>query len=333
MNIFKFNLILIFVAGTVQASWDKIEDDRLTTKFGFSSQILSAEFVAPETISTRKVTYKPNAPTKFNIGLSYRTIGLSVGLTGSIPENLIQERGSTEQTDYILRFLGENTFELFYQRYKGLYIDNSEEVDPTYSGSANRIQRPDILSSKFGINYFHNFREKDFSLSLAFDQSGRPKSPGWSYFLFASAAHNDFKGESALIPSQVASDFGDMAQVQAIDANTATGGMGIGGLTNWGGLYLSGFLSFGFGYQDQKVITTSNVAETISKTGYSGSMRVGLGYNAGNHLFTAQILGDNVAAKIKDGQLNAITLDTGIFYGYRWDGVNIPFLNPLASLF
>jgi hypothetical protein len=327
-----FVLILIF-GNSAKANWDKIENDRLTTKFGYGATYLTTELKAPETISTKKVQYQPNVPSKLLVGLSYRTIGLTIGLSGTVPENVVQEKGKTEQTDYILRFMGQQTFEFHYQRYKGLYIENSEEIDGTYAGSANRIQRPDIITSKFGMNYFYNFREKDFSLNVAFDQGGRPKSPGWSYFLFGAAAHNDFKGESALIPSQVSSSFGDLSQVQGIDVNTATAGMGIGGMTNWAGLYFTGLLSFGFGYQEQKVASAGNIVENFAKTGYSSSLRLGMGFNSGNHLFTIQMLGDNVSATIKEGQISAVTWDFGVYYGFRWDGVNIPFLNPLADLF
>lgn len=331
LHILFLNLTLIFNF-QASASWTKQKDDELKVQLGVVIPRYNFEIKAPKELSNSLATFEPHAPSKTAVSLSYRNLGVGLSSSnGTSPEENLNY-GTSKSQDYQLRFFGKRSYEFFYQTYEGYYIKNSEDLDSSYSGRSERIQRPDIRSRNFGLNFLWSLHEKDFSQAIAFDQGGRQTGSGWGVSWLIHVSDSRITGDSEFLPSGSSTQFGVLAGIDDIHRKTVASGVGIGGIATTGSLYLTGFLGLGVGYQTLEVrIPDLQVDNTADTAGSYSTIRLGLGYNGEKHILGSQFILNNVTSSFADGEINGNSLDLSIFYAYRFSGVNIPILNPISG--
>lgn len=331
VHILCLKLTLLFSIST-SASWTKQKDDELKVQLGVVIPRYNFELKAPKDLSNSRAEFEPHAPSKTSVAFSYRNLGLALSTSNPTEPDQEAKFGSSKSQDYQLRFFGKRSYEFFYQSYEGYFIKNSEELDSSYSGRSDKIQRPDIRSRNFGVNFLWSIHEKDFSQAIAFDQAGRQTGSGWGVSWLIHASDTRITGDREFLPSGSASQFGVLAGIDDIHRKTLASGVGLGGIATTGSIYATVFLGLGLGYQNLEVrIPDLNVDNTADTIGSYSTIRLGLGYNGDKHVFGSQTLLNSVNSNFSGGEVNGISIDLSIFYAYRFSGVSIPFLNPISG--
>ncbi|MFN7824890.1 MAG: DUF4421 family protein, partial [Pseudobdellovibrionaceae bacterium] len=231
------------------SSWTKQPDDNLKIELGIVIPNYSVEIQAPKEISKKVAKYQPHSASKTALGLSYRNLGATLSTTNPTKEENNLKFGKSSSTDFQFRFFGKRTYEFFYSSYKGYYLENSQDLDPSYLGNPVKIQRPDMKTSNFGFNFYWNLHEKDYSQAVAFDQAGIQKGSGWGVSWLVHASDSRITADSPFIPSAATSDFGVLSVVKDVERQTLATGFGIGGIATWKNLSVTAFLAIGLGYQ------------------------------------------------------------------------------------
>ncbi|WP_413290161.1 DUF4421 family protein [Bdellovibrio sp. HCB337] len=274
-------LILLLALGLTEAafakSWSDASKGSLTLKLGFVTPSLNSEF-KPDKESNDKVVYRPSSPTKFSIGAAYGPFSGSYGTPGVMSDEQKAEQGESKISDWQFRFFGDvHTFDFFYQKYTGYYIQNYDEVDP--SQTAEGI-RPDISNEHYGFQYFYNFHPDDVSIRAAFDQSTVQTKSGGGLLLFGAANYYKTSANSAILPASVNSQYGEFANLKGGVFTSFKAGIG-GAYTfvysNW---FASGLFTVGAGPQSQlyDVGTTEFIKASKFTTG--SNVKVGAGFNS-----------------------------------------------------
>lgn len=327
----KFIIFSTFLSFSSWASWSKQPDDNLKVELGIISPNYGVEFKAPTEVSSALVKYQPHSTSKTALGFSYRNIGASLSSTNPSSDESNLQLGKTRSTDLQFRFFGKRTYEFFYQTYDGYYIENSADIDNSYSGSSSRIQRPDIKTKNYGFNFYWNINDKDFSQAIAYDQMGTQKESAWGLSWLIHTSQSSIEGDSALIPTNKASEFGQISSIKHIMRTTLVGGIGIGGIASWNNFYIASLLALGLGSQSISYQDTNSLDGKDNVSGTYVSARVGLGYNGPKNIIGIQILNDAVNTTILKSQVTGSTTEFKLFYAHRFDGINIPPLNYISS--
>lgn len=170
--------VFVFVP-LAEAKWEKTKDDQLKLEIGPSIPRYNFRLVPTRGNESVVAEFEPNAPSKTGVSLAYRNLAIGFSLLNPPEEESIQNYGKSSAFDFQFRFYGKRTYEFFYQSYRGYFIQNSAELDSSFSGQPNRIQKENLKTSNYGLNFFWNLHEDDFSKAVAFDQSGRQQSSAW----------------------------------------------------------------------------------------------------------------------------------------------------------
>jgi hypothetical protein len=324
-------LIIFLLCSSGLATWSKQKNDVLKVQLGIVAPRYNFEVHAPPDISSSLAKFEPNTPSKTALNLSYRNLGATISVANSPTEESRANLGTSSSTDLQLRFFGKRTYEFFYQSYKGYYVVNSVDLDPSYASLSSRIQRPDIKTSNYGLNFYWNLDDKDYSQAVAFEQAGRQKDSSWGLSWFFHGSRSQIVGESPFIPGTAASSFGTLASVDSVARTTGAVGIGIGGILTAMNFYMTGFVAVGPGLQYLSVKGDNIPEANSSVTGSYASARIGVGYNGEKNVVGLQLLSDGVTSKIAGGEINGSTLALSLFYAYRFDGVDLPVLNVMSG--
>lgn len=314
-------------------NWKAAGKDELKLELGIGQASYPLEIRNTPGALPTVIELRPNSPSKTILGFSYRNIGLSYGFTNTPEPELIERLGETKSSDLSLRFIGRHSFEFSNSKISGYYIDNSQDLDPTYAGSPNRIKRSDVSTSNFNFNYLYNFDHEDFSFTAFLNQTDRHTSSGWGRFFFAGYDQYEVNSTEALLPTDLSAPLGEIGRLQTVQRKVLFAGLGLGGILSSGKWYLGGILGVGPSLKEGKAVLNGLGEEELPRSGTFQTVRLGLGYNGELHVFGLQIIANGGETPIRNGSLFAQNTDTKVFYAYRFKGVNVPPLNFVSDIF
>lgn len=244
---------------------------------------------------TREIRYLPNVVavtgfelTAYRLTLAYKTAA------ARIPDE-DRKKGATSYDDFrgAISLGSKDEFMVvgYYNRFSGLYIENTVDIDPSYAGSDLFIQRSDITALNIGLGVIYVWSPEKFSLSASMFQSRRQTESAGSLLLVGGYDRSKFEAPISLIPSQRQSDFGAEAQISAGEFTTASLSVGYGYSYILHSFFLTGLAAAGPGYQWRRY--------TVSGTDFSSTtnaskiiLAASLGYN-GDRFFSAVSLINN----------------------------------------
>ncbi|KYG67280.1 hypothetical protein AZI86_09780 [Bdellovibrio bacteriovorus] len=310
--------------------WEPQKSDQLKVKTGFSVPRYSVEFDSP---NKTKAKFEPNANSKVFLNLGYRNLSATASTTQAQSHEDESTKGSSDGTDFQFRLYGKRTYEFFYQSYHGYYLDNSAELDPAYVNTDKKILYPHLKTQNYGMNFFWNLDDEEFSFAVAFDQAGhqRKNALGWSVFGHASQSKIT-NGNQSLIPASAAPTFGSLADITDINRFTLAGGAGFGAILIFKEkYYATGLLALGLGYQDAQFKSTDGGQENKKDLGTYSTLRMGAGYNGQKHVVGLQVLAERVGSNVGDGEIGGTLAELSLAYSYRFDSVSLPPLDVISS--
>lgn len=309
---------VVFFVGSVAVGAIDANSKDLTVRFGVSVPTL--EFATKHReLPGKSLAIKPNAPSKTFLSLSYDWYGLTVASINPVSSEKEQKYGESQALDYQFRFYFKKfAAELFYQKYKGYYIDNTDEVAPGWSTNGNKRLYPDLTTEHRGLSLTYVFNPENYSMASAFDQSVRQTSSGGSWLANFSFSQHLFNNPDPLIPTELAGSYGEFEKVSA--GNLSSLSLGAGGAYNlvlFENYFLSGLLMINLGPQFMKYIKTDGTTSENS-FGSQAHLKVGLGYNGPKFISGFSFAGDTATYTIEKTELTFQTFELGIFVGTRF---------------
>lgn len=338
MSLSLFSLIGIlllrswsFEGATLEESDLQRREGELKVELGLIVPRYDFELVAPGGVSNKSARFQPFNPSRTSLSLGYRNLSAAISLPNPEPDSEERIYGRTRSTDLRFRFFGRHTYEVFYQSYRGYYLDNSGELDPAYVNRKEKLTRTDIRTSNWGGTYYYSWHEADFSQAVAFDQIVLAPKSGWGASWFTHASHSGVRASGPLIPAASASQFGLYGAFEDLERTSLAAGLALGGLYTKARFYLTSFLALGLGYQSFQANFGSLGRRRFDSGGSYSSVRLGLGYNGETHVMGAQLIGDHLATSFADGEIRGNALELKFFYAYRLQDVKIGFLDRMIS--
>lgn len=311
--------LLIHLAHADEQRWQEEHPNTLQIKGGLVFPGLDFQLTGP---GDADITFVPNTPTNPMIGFGYKNIGLSVQIPTAPDPDSVTQKGKTRIHDYQLRFFGHrSTHELIYQRFKGYSLENWR------TPQAQPVIRPDLSVRVVGVNFIRSLSPRFFSDAVAYDQRGVQFRQGGAIFLWSSVGETRIEGGEPLVPSFALNGRNRIADLEKIRIYHALLGIGYGHqfpIFSRGYFVASLFLGGGMNYQEVEINSRTDSAWTES---HRVGLRSGLGYNFGDYTAGVQLIVDSTTSSVLDGSIQASTFTGRFFFGYRFQGVSISWLD------
>ena len=271
--------------------------------------------------SSPEIIYKLNMTALIGVQASYEWLYLFYKSSLKARDSDIFNKGNTSYDDLrgTLFFGDKSQYSIsgYYNRYKGLYIENTDKLNPGYVGGSPLDQHPNLRVTGYGINVTHIFKPEKFSLAATFAQSAIQKVSGGSWLGHASLDHIVFSDSQPIVPGYVASSFGSDANLTEakFDSITIAGGYGHSWIYNKIYATLLGQIGLGreFGnFTNSSSKTKKEDASTKAILGF------GLGYNTDEKFFGIKALMESTGYLTNSSQINASLISTQLFFGTRY---------------
>jgi hypothetical protein len=239
------------------------------------------------------VKFKPNAPVKLGLGVSYGDYGAAAAFgIGSIKSE--QTNGRTDALDWSLYWHGERVgIDAFFQSYQGLYAESV--ADACEQGMVGCQLAPDAAVRRLGVTATYVL-DKAFSLPAAFSQSRRQTRSAGSWLLQTSLGRAEF-----LIDGHG----------MALSGGAVGGGYAY--LWSWSDWFLAASLSAAFGPMYAEV-----EGDTGWKFGRHIVLKVGAGYNGPEGFGGLNAFADAPGVELEDQDLSWTTIAIEFHGGYRF---------------
>jgi len=153
--------------------------------------------------------YKPNDRLVGGFGFNYGLIGLNIGFGLNFLEtNQDQEKyGKTSYIDLQAHwYLRKLTIDFIFQRYSGYYLSNPYEMITGWPSNDTLPKRADMISIPVGLNVQYIFNSEKFSYKASFVQTEVQKKSAGSMILGGQFYYLNMRGDSSLIPANIAFD-------------------------------------------------------------------------------------------------------------------------------
>jgi hypothetical protein len=309
---------MIFSTGVFAAKWSSPKENKPSFKYGFISSSLGENFQDQKDAKLTPINYVPNSTGRALLGVSYLGYGLSASFTGQQDNKSIVQRGKTTGQDYQFRFFKEqNTFDVFYQKYQGYYIGNSSELDPNTGGEKTYLQRPDIHSIHYGLQYFRSLNPEDFSMAACFDQEGWQNENGGSWFLYSGIDFHHLDADSSFIPSQLSTQYSSIQDFQKGDFSTLKVGVGGAFALVYSKFIFAAQLIIAGGQQAQSYTLNSMAINKTLPAG-GGNLKISLGYNGEIFFSSFNLFNDSTTLKLDDKIITSNTQESTFIVGVHF---------------
>jgi len=137
--------------------------------------------------------YMPNNPLDLGLGLSINNTVLSFGYGYGFSFLRDKKRGKTSSVDFQFHNYGRKyTFDFFYQKYKGFYMEEDHN-------NSDFELCPDLRINQYGLYGQYVFGGKKFSYKAAFDQSEKQIRSAGSFILGGGVYYTTISSDSSFI--------------------------------------------------------------------------------------------------------------------------------------
>lgn len=204
-------LILLFSTLSICKAQDPDQEDKpdseyvesLSYKFSFHPSYTNQSTIFQlnnRGDSDNSLLYRPNVLGAVTLAARYKFIALSYSIPIPYSNQSTHVYG---QTDYKNIGISINvrtySFNLYFLRYKGFYVDQDKQYFPTFNASKPLPQRPDMQIYTVGFLHYFVF-SKNLSLKAAFDQSEIQKKSKGAFVLMLADRFTKMTADSSIVP-------------------------------------------------------------------------------------------------------------------------------------
>lgn len=267
----------------------------------------------------REIKYNPNADTLFSVGVSVQDfLGITWGFRNSQKEEDKIQKGKTDYEDWRINLAFKQFHIKFnYARFKGFYIQDSSEVDPSWSEGQPFYQKPELVSQNLGVNLTWILSPGDFSLVAAYDQTERQEDSGGSILIGAATSETLFEDQNQIIPTNVQSAFGLHQRITEGRFQSFTVKAGYGYTFVFRKKYFASLSGqFGFGRQYMKIKGT-DFSDSTWAPAKKGDLLVSFGYNGDDYYTGLFASGDQTDYKTGEMEIAVNQWMVRAYFGFR----------------
>ncbi len=140
----------------------------------------------------KSIVYSSNNKLNFGVGLSHPKIPFDIFVGYGLANSSKERRTETKRIDFLVhKYAQKYVVDLFFQRYKGFYIDNSELT-------LQESNCPNLFVLKVGGMGQYVFNHRKFSYRAAYNQNAKQLKSAGSVLLGASTYYLNFQNDKAL---------------------------------------------------------------------------------------------------------------------------------------
>lgn len=149
-----------------------------------------------------RLQYFPNDPNSIGLRIQHKWLGLAAGFTP--PGFQLKDRGKTSELDLHVFVYGKKSgFDAYFLTYKGFYIENFAQNDTLNKYYATYPMLPEMRMLSTGMNFFHIFNHKKFSMRSTFLHNEVQKRSAGSFVMNFSASYLYLYNPTAFLPSEL----------------------------------------------------------------------------------------------------------------------------------
>ncbi len=228
------------------------------------------------------------------------------------------QKGGTEYEDWRLNFAFKQFHvKLNYARFKGFFIEDSREVNPSWNEGDPFYQKPELISQNIGVNFTWIINPDDFSLVAAYDQTERQEKSGGSFLIGAAASETLFEDQDQIIPTNVQGPFGQHQHITEGRFQSFTVKAGYGYTFVLAKKYFAALSGqFGFGRQYMKIKGT-DFSDSTWAPAKKGDLIVSLGYNGDDYYSGLFASGDQTDYKTGEMEIAVNQWMVRAYFGFR----------------
>jgi len=319
-NRFLLLLMALGAPSAFSATYDNLSPSTMSFRIGTTTPVIPLTLQAPKNSSLGPLMYNQNANSKVGLGLDYSWLGFFVSV-GNMESELDKSTygsstyGSSTYSDFQLHsYLGALGVDIFYQEFKGYYLQNTQEV----MGETCCDLRDDLVSRFLGVNLFLVLKPDRLSMGTTNNLTGVQKQSGGSWMLFGSAGVQEITSGSVLAPEGFESDYGLIGNAKSAEFATAAAGAGYGYTGMISGsffIHITGLM--GIGPQWQNLVTRDNGRITETAPAAKVSMRSTLGWSGKSTFGGVQVLFDSTNFQLKEEVLTFNSVLSFLSIGFR----------------
>lgn len=279
----------------------------LTGRVYLSKKYTSVALEGPE--GTQTLRYRPNSLTTLGINATYEALSITLGSGFGFLNPNKEEKGKTKSFDFQTHIYTRDwATDIYGQFYRGYYLKDIA------SGGANDFTyylRPDIRTNLVGASVYRLFNGEQFSYRAAYLQNEWQKKSAGSFLAGAEFYMGRVKGDSALVPSEVAS-FYPQAEVKRMRMVEFGPGLGYAYTFVWNEhLFATGSATINGDISFVKEETAEASANRVSFSP-NATLRAVVGYNSERWAITMSWLHNSANARGESSNLD-YRIKTGDF--------------------
>lgn len=292
--------------------------DRINIKPIFTARSLQVQLEEQER-QVSEITYKPSSSSYF--GLGFYLFDLNLELSFKLPQNEestpSQIYGKTRSFDFQTNIYAKKWgADIAYQRYNGMYLDNTDRHFNDWQEGEPFIIRDDLIVRYFQLNTFYFFNHDQFSFRSPYLQSEQQLKSAGSFLVNILISTFRFGADSTLIPESAKPFFPQNEGLQRARVTTLAIMPGYSYTYTYRNFYVNASLSIGPGHLWLKYNREGRDKEDISIQPVINA-RAAVGYN-GDWFFTG-LTGVNqfVSADVDNLKINSSSGNIKFFFGFR----------------
>jgi hypothetical protein len=197
---------------TYDTAYIKSNYKRMVVTLPVSTRFLKFSLVDTKTNS--KLTFAPNLQYNLGISISSRWATFILHSGVKLFNSDSQTKGKTSFQDYQLNLYGRRfTTDMFFQYYKGFYIQNSQSF-ANYSSTQTYQLREDVYALNMGVNSYYSVNHKHFSYGNSFSFVEQQKKSAGSLLLGLYYFYFSASGSPSLVSSPFRDSFDTLSYIQ-----------------------------------------------------------------------------------------------------------------------
>jgi len=312
-------IISSILSTSIFAATQDIGFETVSLRMGIVVPSIPLEILPIAGIAAPSLSYEQNTGGKIGLGVDWGWLGTYLSFSELDPEFDSDTHGTSTYTDYQFHiFSGAIGLDLYFQDFKGYYLDNTQELDPTFFEENGNIIRDDLRSQFIGLNFSLTKNPDRLSNAAAINNTSYQSQSGGSWYYILSVNWQKISSDSTLAPTNLIDSYGKIGSIVWAEFVTVAGGAGYG--QTWiirEPFFFHANLGLSAGPQTQQFISQSHGKESDISLSAKGVLRLALGSN-GKRIFGGfTFIADNTSFQIEERYLNFLSFQGMLYLGIR----------------
>lgn len=312
-----FLIVILFFSFKSHGQINEYSNKILTARV--YAEAPSYKFQVENSARTSNATWVPNLRGLTGVDVSINGfISVGYGWANNDDPGSAQKKGVTDFTDYRVTYTPKSfRIEANFQRYRGFYLENTQQVNPAYATGYHMLD-PNMIGGNISLNATFVSSPDKFSYTAAINQDARQESSGGSWLWGLAFNDTFFSSDAMLIPSAIRGNFGEDQNTISLHFNSLTLKGGYGHTFVLAKKWFASFvLNVGVG-ATYRVIKDNSRQTTGTGSAAKSDAVLSFGYNGDDFLIALISTGDLTSFKTNSLEIPATLADAKLALGWHF---------------